>query len=161
MKARSIACFVASMLVGGLAANASFANAADVRQHASACSPVNASTTYAHNVQGMKATGSVGGTFLCPHNSLSTGVTHTAANGLNVHLFQPDGNAASGAKACVTFWGSNGGACGAQIANGSSGNITLSPNRSSWNAAGNAGDFPYVELVLGPQAILRGYWVSN
>ena len=57
--------------------------------------------------------------------------------------------------------GDGGGACGPQTANGSAGEITLSPDRSFWNAAGSAGDFPYVEMVLGPQAIMRGHWVTN
>jgi hypothetical protein len=161
MEPKAIAYFLGAMLVGALAAGADPANAADVRQHASACSPTNAGMTYSHGANGLTRTGGGVGEFFCPHNSLSSGVTHTAANGLNLHMFQPNSGAASGAKACVTFWASNGGSCGTQVVSLATGDVTLSPSRSVWNASGNAGDFPYVHLTLGPQASLRGYWVSN
>jgi hypothetical protein len=66
------------------------------------------------------------------------------------------------AKACVTYWASNGGACGvASQTSGQGGtNYTLSPARTYWTSTWRW-DFPWISVELPPGSTLRGYYAAD
>ena len=86
---------------------------------------------------------------------------------LNVHVYDAWNGTGSaydvGAQACITYWGSNGGACGSWADTlGNAGNYTLQPSRSVWSYDARF-DFHFVRVSLAKkngsvQSKVRGIW---
>ncbi len=81
---------------------------------------------------------------------------------LNIHGHDANSQFSVFAQACVIYWPSNGGECGAGAfsGNGFVGEYTISPALTSWNSAHSA-DFAYVVVALQPNDTLRGFWASQ
>ncbi|MDI3290311.1 hypothetical protein [Polyangium sp. 15x6] len=84
---------------------------------------------------------------------------------LNMHGYNGNSSTPIYAVACVSYYASNGGACGASSSAAGVGNYTLSPARTYWTST-YASDFGFVQLTLGTisgssASSFRGFYISN
>jgi hypothetical protein len=110
------------------------------------------------NANGYILSGSTTGaiSLVCPFVGINPTLWHGNATSVAVYGRDDVTVAQAGAQACVTLETSNGGACGAQWASGSSfaGEFAAFPSLSAWQAHPNDG-YPYLYVVL-PQTGATG-----
>ena len=85
---------------------------------------------------------------------------------LNIHGYDGSTTLPVEAVTCVSYWGSNGGACGSWVDSswGGTGNYTLSPPLTYWTSNYYA-DFGFVYVTLpkyeSSVSSFRGYFIAN
>jgi hypothetical protein len=153
--------FVASAMVGAALGTATPANAWWTRTSAAACYSDKASTTTVGMINVSSSTANV----YCPANDTSDTAKYTATT-LNIHGYDGHNSKQAAAAACVHYWASNGGACGANSYSGTSfvGNFVLTPTLEYWSSS-YAGDFGYIYATLPPNSVyastVRGIFIAG